>query len=99
MYGASTDVDNMVDLHSIGHDEPGTSIDDQVNCKASDGLILPSAVNHGTDTKTQPKSNAVHSKIRNQTHYLIIYNIPEIIESAPAENRIHDAKAISEVFK
>ncbi len=39
------------------------------------------------------------SKIKNETHRLVIYNIPEILEGTPAESRTHDTKAISDVYE
>ncbi len=89
----------MADLHSTGHDKWGTSIDEQVNCKVSDGLILPSAMGRSSGPETQTKPNDADPKIRNVTHGLIIYNMPEILEGTPAESRTHDAQAISEVFE
>ncbi len=81
--GASTDVDDLVDLHSTGHDKCGTSIDEQVNCKVGDGLLLPSAMNHSSGTETQPKSKDADPKIRNVTHGFILYNVPETLEGDP----------------
>ncbi len=56
-------------------------------------------MNRRYGTETQPEPSVVDSKIRNETHGLIVYNMPEILEGASAESRTHDAKSISDVFE
>ncbi len=56
-------------------------------------------MNRSYGTETQPEPSEVDSKIRNETNLLIVYNTPEIPEGNPAENRTHDAKAMSEVIE
>ncbi len=69
------------------------------HCQVNEGLNLPSAMNRSYGAETQPEPSVVDSKIRNETHGLIVYNIPEILEGTPVESRTHDVKAISDVFK
>ncbi len=54
---------------------------------------------YNSGAETQPDSKSVDVKIGNETHGLIIYNVPEILEGTPAETRTHDAQSISEVFE
>ncbi len=56
-------------------------------------------MDRSSGTETQTKPNDAEPKIRNVTHGLIVYNIPEILEGTPVEGRTHDIKAISEVFE
>ncbi len=85
--GASTDVDCITDLYSTGRVRSGTSIDEQVICQVNEGLNLPSVMNRSYGTETQPEPSEVDSKIRNETHGLIVYNIPEILEGTPSDQR------------
>ncbi len=54
---------------------------------------------YSSSAERQPDSKNAVVKIKNETHGLIIYNIPEILERTPAESRTHDTQAISEVFE
>ncbi len=71
----------------------------QVDCKASEDVILPNAGIYSSGAETQPDSKNAHVKIKNETHGLLIYNKPEALEGTPVESRAHDAQAISEVLK
>ncbi len=85
-------------MYSTGHVRSGTSIDEQVIYQVNEGLHLPSAMNWSYGTETKPERSVGDSKIRNETHGLIVYNIPEILEGTLAGSRTRDAKAISDVF-
>ncbi len=71
--GASTDVECITDLYSTGHVRLDTSIDKQVICQVNEFLNLPSAMTRSCGTETQPEPSEVDSKIRNETHGLIVY--------------------------
>ncbi len=86
----------MPNLHSTGYDKSGAAKDEQADCKASEDVILPKAGIYSSGAETQSDSKNAHVKIKNETHGLIIYNIPETLEATPAESRIHDTQAISE---
>ncbi len=61
--------------------------------------MLASAVIYSSSAETQPDSKNAAVKIKSETHGLIIYNIPEILERTLAESRPHDTQAIGEVFE
>ncbi len=84
--GTSTDDDEMPDLHSTGYNKPGTSKDVQTDCKVSEDVILPSAVINSSTAETQPDSKGADVKIGNETHGLIIFNVPEILEGPTMPN-------------
>ncbi len=63
----------MPNLHSTGYDKPGASKDEQADCKASEDVILPSAVIYISGAETQPDSKNADVQIENVTHGLIIY--------------------------
>ncbi len=83
-------------MYSTGYDKTGASKDEQADCKASEGVILPTAGIYSSGAETQPDSKNAHLKIKNETHGLIIHNIPEILEGTPTESRTHGTQAISE---
>ncbi len=85
--GSSTDVECITYLYSTGHVGSGTSIVEHVICQVNEGINLPSAMNRSYGTETQPEPSEVGSKIRKETHGLIVYNISEILEGTPAESR------------
>ncbi len=97
--GTSTDDDDMPNLHSTGYDKSVASKDEQADCKANEDVILPKAGIYSFGAGTLPDSKNAHVKIKNETHGLIIYNIPEALEGTPVESRAHDTQAISEVFE
>ncbi len=75
----------MPNLHSTGYDKPSASKDEQADCKASEDLILPSAVIYSSGAESQPDSKC-GCEDQNETHGLLVYNIPEILELNPTES-------------
>ncbi len=67
----------MPNLHSTGYDKSCASKDEQADCKASEDVILPNAGIYSSGAESQPDSKNAHVKIKNETHGLVIYNIPE----------------------